>query len=406
MNKRTLWTKDFTIITLGTVVSTLGNSLTGFAISLLALDFSGSVFLYVLFMVAYTVPKLIMPLLAGPFLDKFSRRRAIYMLDFISSGIYLLLYVYITFVGFSYPLFITAALLIGSIDSTYSVAYESFYPNVVPEGFYRKAYSMSSMIQTVAAAIVPLSVIVYESVGIGPLFLFDSLSFLVAAIFETRITTAEKHTESAESREGFISRFRGGIKYISSEKGLLCITVYFAITMFASSGSSTIIMPYFRSDAGPGVYYYMLVMGCAIVGRFAGSMFQYHHKYKAERRFFISMVAYVAISIIDGTYLYMPIIVMCFMNLFAGMLGSTSYNLRISATQEYVPDHVRARFTGEFQMLCTFGTIGGQLLGGALADYFPIRYIVSGFMGLNLISAFAIMFSNREKLKPIYNRSI
>lgn len=33
--KRQLWTKDFTIITLGSVVSIFGNALAGFAMSLL-----------------------------------------------------------------------------------------------------------------------------------------------------------------------------------------------------------------------------------------------------------------------------------------------------------------------------------------------------------------------------------
>ncbi len=37
-----LWTRDFTIITLGSVISMLGNSMSGFALSLLVLDYTGS----------------------------------------------------------------------------------------------------------------------------------------------------------------------------------------------------------------------------------------------------------------------------------------------------------------------------------------------------------------------------
>ena len=46
--KPTLWTKNFTILSLGTVVSTLGNAVSGFAISLLVLDYTGSTLLYTL----------------------------------------------------------------------------------------------------------------------------------------------------------------------------------------------------------------------------------------------------------------------------------------------------------------------------------------------------------------------
>ena len=46
-----LWTKNFTLITLGTVISILGNSLAGFALGLLVLDYTGSTFLYALYAV-------------------------------------------------------------------------------------------------------------------------------------------------------------------------------------------------------------------------------------------------------------------------------------------------------------------------------------------------------------------
>ena len=66
-----LWTRDFTIITLGTVVSMFGSAVSGFAIGLLVLDYTSSVFLYALFMVCYSLPRIVLPLLAGPYLDRF-----------------------------------------------------------------------------------------------------------------------------------------------------------------------------------------------------------------------------------------------------------------------------------------------------------------------------------------------
>ncbi len=45
-----LWTKDFSIITIGSVVSMIGNSLSGFALSLFVLDFAQSTLLYAVFL--------------------------------------------------------------------------------------------------------------------------------------------------------------------------------------------------------------------------------------------------------------------------------------------------------------------------------------------------------------------
>ena len=400
-----LWTKDFTIITVGTVISMFGNALSGFAISVLALDFSKSVFLYTLFMVAYSLPKVVMPILTGPVLDKHSRKKTIYCLDFTSCALYLGLYFYITFIGFSYPLFIVAAFLIGSIDSTYSVAYDSFYPNVIPEGFYRKAYSISSLIYTCSAVMVPVSIYVYEHVGIGVLFLFNSFSFLVAAIMETQIKTQEKHIEKEGISERFWTRFREGVKYLKGEKGLLYITIYSAVALFAINGSLTITMPYFR-NGGPGIVSYMIIAGCGFLGRFVGGLYQYNHKYKAENRFAVAVTAYLVMCLADGIYLYFGVMIMAAIAFGVGILRAMSDNLRISSTQDYVPDEVRARFNGAFLMFCTFGSVMGQLSAGALADYFPIRGIVSAFMGLSLLTVIFCFVINRRHVGPIYNRAL
>ena len=76
-----LWTRDFTIITLGSVVSMVGGTMTGFAISIMVLDYTGSTFLYALFNICFQIPMLVCPLLAGPVLDRMSRKKVIYSLD-------------------------------------------------------------------------------------------------------------------------------------------------------------------------------------------------------------------------------------------------------------------------------------------------------------------------------------
>ena len=46
-----LWTKNYTIITIGSVVSMLGNSMAGFAMSLFVLDYTQSPLYYAIYMV-------------------------------------------------------------------------------------------------------------------------------------------------------------------------------------------------------------------------------------------------------------------------------------------------------------------------------------------------------------------
>jgi len=64
-SQTTLWTRDFTIITAGSVVSMFGNAMSGFAMSLMVLDLSESTFLYSIYISMFTLPQLIMPVFSG-----------------------------------------------------------------------------------------------------------------------------------------------------------------------------------------------------------------------------------------------------------------------------------------------------------------------------------------------------
>jgi len=128
-----LWTRDFTIITLGSVVSMLGNSLSGFAMSLMVLDISKSTLLYAVYIAMYTAPQLFMPIFSGAILDRFSRKKTIYTLDFISAVLYAIMAAVLATGWFSFPVFAAYCFVLGCIESTYMVAYDSFYPLLISE---------------------------------------------------------------------------------------------------------------------------------------------------------------------------------------------------------------------------------------------------------------------------------
>jgi len=87
-------------------------------------------------------------------------------------------------------------------------------------------------------------------------------------------------------------------------------------------------------------------------------------------------------------------------------LSVTSYNIRISATQAYVPDSVRARFNGTFQMMCNLGQIFGQVAAGVLSEFASERSIIIGLMALNMAAIYAIVWPGRNYVKQVYNRRV
>ncbi len=408
MNNK-LWTRDFTIITLGSVVSMLGNAVSGFAIGLLALDLTDSTFFYALFMVVYSLPRIVMPMLAGPYLDRFSRRKAIYTLDFTSAGLYLLIFFLIKGGVFSYILLMLFSFVIGSIDSVYTIAYDSFYPNLVSEGNFSKAYSISSMIYPLAAIMTPVAAFVYDAVGVTPLFLFNSFSFLVAAVFETMVRTEEKHatrTDGGFDFKRYREDFKAGLRYISTEKGLLAITAYFCITSLCDASLGTVMLPFFKSEASLGVETYTFISALGVLGRLIGGFIHYRFRYPVDKKFTIAACVYFGVAVVNGTILFMPVPLMAVFHFLCGVAAVTSFNIRISSTQSYIPDSMRARFNGAFSMMTTLGTIVGQLASGALAEAVPMRAVVLLFSALNAVSVFAVVVRSRKQISPIYNRQV
>lgn len=417
--KQKLWTYDFTVITVGSLISMVGNTLSGFAISLLVLDYTGSTFLYALYNACNQLPMLICPILAGPYLDRMSRKKVIYALDYLSSAIYLTLFLLLRSGWFSYPAMLCACLLIGSINSVYQVAYDSFYPNLISEGNYRKAYSVSSMLWPLASMMTPVAAAIYDRVGSAtPIFAINTVCFFAAACFERGIRHQETHISAAPAADirDVLSRFRGdlgeGLDYIRGEKGLLIIALYFTVSNLCY-GADTLRLPFFRNhpelfSAWPlaAVTLYSVVSNFEVIGRFAGGLLQYWIRIPARRKFSIAFVVYLSISFLSAVILFLPVPLMAAAFFLAGILGVTSYTIRTSATQSYVPDEKRARFNGVFQMMNAMGSIVGSLLVGSLAEVFPERGIILVVNALSMASAYLLIYRGREHVSRIYNRDL
>ena len=402
-----LWTRDFTIITIGSAVSLLGNAIAGFATSLLVLDYTDSTFLYALYVVVFNLPFLVVPLAAGPLLDRFSRKKAIYLLDFFSAGLYALIFLLLRGGHFNYVFFLLLSLLEGCVASVYSVAYDSFYPNLVSEGNMSKAYSISSLLYPLSALMTPVVAVVYEEVGIEPLFLVNAGCFFLAACFEKSIRTQEKHVDTSGERmslQKFRRDFRDGLDYLKAERGLFIIAVYFCISNLAG-GFDMVTLPYFREEPSLGVLMYSYVMGFGVAGRFVGGIVHYKFKYPVSKRFAIALFVYVTLNLLYGSYLFLPVSVMMLFMFLAGLLGVTSYNIRISATQSYIPDSHRGRFHGIFSVITTVGSLSGQLIAGALGEVLPARTVVVAFNVVGLLGC-AVMYLGRGHVKLIYNREV
>lgn len=409
---KTLWTRDFTIITLGSVVSMLGNSMAGFAMSLMVLDVSKSTWMFAIYMASFTVPQLLVPIFSGAVLDRFSRKKMIYLLDFASAALYALLAVVLHMGWYHFTAFIMYTFVLGCIQSIYMVAFDSFYPLLITEGFYQKAYSIASTLEMLTSFMIPIATFLYKLFGLEVLLVINAVSFLVAAVMETQISHQEAYVEAQKAtRDEEITYFRQvfrdlkeGVEYVKTERGLQAIVLYFAFAAVCYGAGDVIALPYFKATYHNGEYLFMLVWGASAIGRMIGGALHYKFALPAKHRYAIALCVYLVINVMGATYLFLPLGFMVLFQFMDGILGVTSYTIRISATQSYVPDEKKGRFNGMYNMMFSGGILVGQLLAGALTVVLSERMTVFACSMVAVLAAAIFIGGNKKHIAPIYNR--
>ena len=404
--KNTLWTKNFTIITLGTVISAIGGVAMGFALSFVVFDNTGSTLMMALFAAASSLPGIILPVLLSPYLDNFRRKPVIVGLDYLSAVIYLLFGLYLLKHSFSLPLYLLFSLACGSIGSVYNLAYESLYPNLIPEGFAQKGYTVSGMLYpTVTMVMTPVASILYTRLGLGVLCIGEGLLLAAAASVETQIKV-EEHTKPGGkfSFSDYIGDFKEGFRYLKKEKGLLRIYGYMPITQGISQATGPLIRAWFRTAPGLNLTMYALFTTAEFIGRSIGGLVHYKFEIPPEKRFSLAYLVYVTYNIMDTVLLWLGFPLMLVNRGICGFLGINSATLRASSVQNYLPDNMRAKVNAVFNMLYALVPTLLTLAVGALGEMMDYRLCVTLVSAAGLLPCYLIMWRGREDVKKVYNR--
>lgn len=407
MNK--LWNRNFSILTIGSFISAFGSAAAGIAFGILIYKQTGSPLTLALFTIANIIPRMITSILVGPFVDRNSRVKMIYRIDYFYS-IFFSIVAVILFTGyFNVWVFTIIAAFFGIVDTVYQIAFTSLFPEVITPGNHSKAYSISSLIWPISAAVMaPIATYLIETYvfGVAILMAFNALTFVITATIETQIKLEEKlNTKKVHSKITFIEDIKEGLHYYKLEKGILGIGVLFAAFSFVYAASDLLRMPYFVNHPTLTLQNFSLLISASAIGRMVGGVIHYIFKYPTAKKYLIAVSVYITVEVLGATLLYMPYIIMVVVSFIVGLLSVTSFNIRMSATQTYIPSNIRGRVNSTQQMLWNIGTILGTLTIGLIAEYSGLEYrfiiMLASIVSLSAIVIFPIGMKN--EFKKIYN---
>ena len=406
--KRTLWTKSFTIITLGTLISAIGGVAMQLALSLVVFDQTASSWLCGLFSAASILPSVTLPFFLAPLIDRCNKKRMIVSLDYLSGCLYLLFLLYVRAFGFQYGAYTLFSFLGGCIGAVYSLTFSCWYPDLIPKGFEQKGYSVSSLIYPLTTTLVaPVAAVVYERWGVEVILLAEGLLLLTAATFEAFITwkqiPAEKTIQPLSQRaRDYVRNLTKGLRYLKQEAGIRNIYIYMSITNASGNGNYLMNMAHFQSTPGLTTTMYSLLTSAETIGRALGAAFHYAVRIPQKYRYQLTVTVYLLYELFDGALLFLAYPVMLILRFVCGFLGVNTATLREAAVQSYLPHDMRARVMGLFNVLASLGMLASQLLAGALGELLPYRAVALLFASFTTVCIFTIIVKNRDAVRKIY----
>ncbi len=384
--KQTLWTKNFTLITFGTIISAIASQVISLPMSLMVFDETKSAFLAALIFIFKTIPFVVIPLLVAPFVDNLPKKHMIVGLDYLLAAFYLVVGIIVRSLGFNYPLFVTTSFVIGCIGSAYTIAYRAWYPDLISKGLEQKGYAVSSTIYpTVTIVFAPLAAYLYSCVTIDMIFFgVAALLFIVAT---AELFIAEKYSAGAKkinSLSSYWQDFSAGLKFIKREHGIKNIYLYMGVANGAGLANSLMTQTFFQTAPGLTATMFGLLKSAETIGRLLGGIFQYRVEIAPKKRYAVTKGVYIFYETMDMILLFLPYPLMLINRFACGALGMTSATIREAAVQSYLPSAMRAKVNAAFTAYTSLAILLFQLAAGWLGDLLDFRLVVV------LFSAFAI----------------
>lgn len=403
--KQTLWTRNFTLLTIATIMGGIGGIAGSFALSFLVFDETGSTLASALITTIQFIPGFFIPLLASPYLDRLPRKPFLVGGDMVNGIMFALAGVYLLKMPFSYTGYMLYSLLLSCLNSFDMLAYNSIYPNLIPKGLEQKGYAVSGTVYPLLMVVMmPIAAWLMDSIGIAWILIFQGALSMLAALIESGIKIQEENRLHGEkfSFSLWKNDISSALDYLKKEKGLGYTFLYTGFAGGIANGYSAVMVAFFRTAPGftAAMYSFFSVAEC--IGRGIGGFFHYHFKIKDDKKFGLCFFIYQFYDFMDACLLWLPYPLMLINRSICGFLGNNSAALREAAIQKYIPDEFRARVIAFSNIL--FFAMGAvlSLLIGALGEIMDYRLCMTVCGVSGMIFCWSSIWRNRKFTGKIF----
>jgi MFS family permease len=333
-------------------------------------------------LVADFLPTIVIGLLLGPLVDRFSRKRLMIGADLVR----LAAFVALPFAGGAGTIVALAA-VVGFANGFFRPASYAGMPNLVEDADLPHANSLFQAADNATWMLGPLvGGVLLAAWGTDVPYVINAATFLLSALLIARIPTERLRAEEAPTR-GHWRDLAEGFAVVRRSRAVLTVAVAWTVVMFANAWVNVAVVFLVREALDAGNAALGLMMGGAGLGLVLGSALAGGWIERASiavvygSALALMAVGYGVASTAPAVWLAIPCVVV---GGFGNGLASVCNPLLV---QQGAPDRVRGRvFT--VVMSLNFGFMGlGMVVAGPLTDSIGPRWVWGGAAMLFLVAA-------------------
>jgi MFS family permease len=348
---------------LGRLVSSSGDSLYEIAIIWYVFDLTGSAFYTGLASALVMIPKSL-NFLVGPIIEMLNKRNVLIFSQLMQFVLMLIVPVFMIFKVESISLILIVMFLVSLLENFQGTAEVSITPLIVNKNqlgqFNSIASSSQQIINVVMKTIFAGSILL---IGIQEIYLFNALTFLIAAILFRKLTFTHVHKpQSKEVFIGYKQQLIDGLKYFFRSK-IFLISLPFLVANF-SFGIAEAILPLYAFEKGGSGYYGFLIVALT-VGNLVGLTFAV--KVMTYPLGKLLVILPLISFVMWGASIWMTNIIIAAIIFGVGFIPFGMMNiLLITYIQMSIEEELLARVSSVLDSILVFAMPLGSLLGGLL----------------------------------------
>ena len=179
-----LFSKDFTLVVIGQIISLFGNATVRFALPLYLLNLTGSSALYGTVTACAFLPAILLSPIGGILADRVNKRNIMVLLDFFTAAVITAFSLLMNGAGLILLLTVTLMLLYG-IAGAYQPSVQASIPALTNQENFMAANSIINTVSSFASLIGPvLGGALYSAYGLKPVLWVCAVCFMISAVME------------------------------------------------------------------------------------------------------------------------------------------------------------------------------------------------------------------------------